>query len=220
MNNEISINKNEYRVIDGEAYLTVAEAALRIGVSHQTLRAFVGKEEKNKPVKLEVNGKLINHLGEKLFADAVIYYAEKGIPQAVQISIAIAKAGVKVFLFGAAGVELPKQVPTDPFEFMHYQVDQLRLQKLETDRLEKVKADKADLERIENSLRGTQCPKGYMPAYKLATLLKVPFNSSFKEVLKDVRYVKYPFTNGSGNGLQPKMATGYHVEDTRMLIEG
>jgi len=110
--NEIQVHKEEYRVVNNEAYLTITEAGKLLGITPETLRAFCNKQQ-NKLTKFTVNGKSINHLGTKLFSEATGYYASK-TEEALNLLKATAQAGMTVFLYGSAGVELPSVNPPVP----------------------------------------------------------------------------------------------------------
>jgi predicted transcriptional regulator len=200
--NEITYDKK------GEGYISQRGVARLIGVAQSTVNAHINKGS----ITYKRNEN--NQLHEGSLMDLLRSIGNNN-SQVLEIVKQIETMGVRTVFHG---VVQPQQC--DSIAIMRSMLDDLEIHRTEVRRLDLVKAEQADLERLENSLRGTNCPKGYMPSYKLAEFLDTQFNTSFKNVLKDVRFVKYPFTNGNGNGLQPRLATGYHIEDVRIIIEG
>jgi len=106
--------ENEYRVVDNKAYLTIAEAAKLLGVTPSALRSHTQRNVRAMIRMLEVNGKDIMHLDAETMAQETKYYAKKGNEGAVKLAIATLEAGMNVYIYGSAGVALPKPVPRVP----------------------------------------------------------------------------------------------------------
>jgi hypothetical protein len=110
---KLVVQKDEYRVVNGKAYLTISEAAKLIGEPSSNLYKCFAKLELN-PVDLPVSNGKIKHLLGKDFAKLVKHYANRGNEGAVRLAIATLEAGMNVYIYGSAGFKLPKPTPKVP----------------------------------------------------------------------------------------------------------
>lgn len=191
--------------VTGEAYASQRATAKLCGVSQTAVF--------NKLKSLNVDSS--QGLTPETLQIVITYFAvdlSKG--KALKTLSLLAQAGAKAFIYAQAGVQLKA---ISKFDEMRVNIDLLEAQEIELIRLEQDKADKADLTKLANVVRGTQCPNGYLPKAKLAVHFDVnPRNKGFLGLLEDVRQCSYPFASGTG-GL--RQATAYNVEDLRIKLE-
>jgi phage regulator Rha-like protein len=110
------------------------------------------------------------------------------------------------------------------YDLMRHNIDRLEAQEAEVKRLDLIKAEQVQVDLIEKTItnlqdtvRGSQCPYGTLPAYKMAQFFGVPLDSTFKELLSRVRSYEYYFASGANNS--KRKAISYEIEDVRTLLE-
>ena len=207
---------------NGEGYISQTAVAKLLGMPRKTfsdnLQVF-----KDTAATLKLNE--INQIHEDSLFDVVEFMANKpnAKVQAQTFFTKIKKLGARTTIIGVSGVSPPSanqevtsfqqlRLIADLMESVHNQEQELLV-------LGETKADNSRVDDLEKVVRGSQCPHGYLPKARLALLLDVPVNTAFSSLLAKVRYVKYPYSAGTNNAIQPREATAYHIEDTRASLE-
>jgi len=213
VNNLATVNQSDFTITkEGGAFITTTKAAELIGIPRTSLQDWIKKNSAG----LNLNKK--SQLDHKSFQKAVYFGTTKNIAQAIDLLDKIMEAGAKAFIYNQAGYNLIAR-PAGASKTAHIRdmLDAMDAHDLELERLEAVKAEQSQVDALEKVVRGSQCPHGYLPAYKMALFFNEPLNKTFKSVLAQVKYVKYPFVNGNG-GIQ-KDATAYNIEEVRIILE-
>ena len=155
---ELTQQQENYRVVNGKAYITIKEAATRLGVKDNTLH-YVLKHNKRfsgKVTNLPTKHGSIKHLDGKIFSQLVAHYARKANMKAIELLTATSEVGMEVFLYRAAGVELPSNKPKNQMTVTEVLAETLK----EVIKIEKKQVEHEErLEVIEDKLnQPTACP--------------------------------------------------------------
>ena len=169
-----------------------------------------------------------NQLDAKSAYDAVVHFVKEGKPVAIDTLCKIGEAGMKAFIYHLAGyqisaIEQKREVTlADTFRNMAAMheawLESEKFNKAKHEAMQKEiddKASKEALAKLQRTFEGNQCPRGYLPKYKLATYFDLPVSYFTDEFLGSVQQVSYPFSSGMG-GL--RTAVAYRVTDVMDLL--
>lgn len=222
MNQELTSNTSSDFTVNsttGEAFISQRKLAELLNVSKSTISSWVSRA---------VNTDTSQGLTPEIMQSAVQYYAldcASPTMEAKELLKKIATAGAKAYLYREAGYTLnavaePKQelTLTESLKAMvavseamdAFKAKQALMQK-EIDE----KASKEALAKLQRSFEGNQCPRGYLPKYKLAAHFDLPVSYFTDEFLGSVQQVTYPFSSGMG-GL--RTAVAYKLTDVMDLL--
>ena len=221
MNQEITSNTSSDFTVNsatGDAFISRAKAAEILGIPVSTLKDWILKN----PAAYSFNEN--NQLDGKSLQKLAMSGVAKGYEKSAQFLEMTAEAGVKAYLYHQAGYQInavePKQelTLTESLKAMvavseamdAFKAKQALMQK-EIDE----KASKEALAKLQRSFEGNQCPRGYLPKYKLAAYFDLPVSYFTDEFLGSVQQVTYPFSSGMG-GL--RTAVAYKLTDVMDLL--
>ena len=221
MNQELTSNTSSDFTVNpttGEAFISRARLAVLLNVSPNTLKSHIlrrGEADLNQPLTAE---------SMQSCAAYFAYESSVKTPEAKAFLNKLLEAGAKAYIYHEAGYQISASEPkqeltlTESLKAMvavseamdAFKAKQALMQK-EIDE----KATKEALAKLQRSFEGNQCPRGYLPKYKLATYFDLPVTHFTDEFLGSVCQVTYPFSSGMG-GL--RTAVAYKLTDVMDLL--
>lgn len=202
----------------GEAFISRAKAAEILNVPVRTLGDVINRRDitaANQPL----NSEMLQYAAEYFAFDY-----KNPTTEARELLRKLSTAGAKAYIYHEAGYQISAVEPkkeltlTESLKAMvavseamdSFKAKQAAMQK-EIDE----KASKEALAKLQRTFEGNQCPRGYLPKYKLAIHFELPISHFTDEFLGSVQQIEYPFSSGMG-GL--RTAVAYRVTDVMDLL--
>ena len=222
MNQEITSNTSSDFTVNsttGEAFISQRKLAIELGIHHSSLQTHLATRHPNVLFSEGIPASILQET-----ATYFAYKSKAANPTAESFVQKLMEAGAKAYIYHEAGYRISANEPkqeltlTESLKAMvavseamdAFKAKQALMQK-EIDE----KASKEALAKLQRSFEGNQCPRGYLPKYKLATYFDLPVSYFTDEFLGSVQQVTYPFSSGMG-GLRTAIA--YKLTDVMDLL--
>ena len=222
MNQELTSNTSSDFTVNsatGEAFISQRKLAIELGIHHSSLQTHLATRHPNVLISEGIPSNILQET-----ATYFAYKSKAANATAEAFVTKLMEAGAKAYIYHQAGYQISAVEPkkeltlTESLKAMvavseamdAFKAKQALMQK-EIDE----KASKEALAKLQRSFEGNQCPRGYLPKYKLAAYFDLPVSYFTDEFLGSVQQVTYPFSSGMG-GL--RTAVAYKLTDVMDLL--